>query len=132
MQYTIENNILHKSQLGFVPGNRTSDANIIINNLIRKYCHKRNSKIFSCFVDFAKAFDTIPRDTIPRDTIPRDTIPRDTIPLDILLKKLLSHNIKVKFFNIVRSIYIIDKACVKIRNQSTELFEINKEGKDVC
>ena len=33
MQYTIDNQILHKSQLGFVPGNRTSDAHIIINNL---------------------------------------------------------------------------------------------------
>ena len=83
MQYTMENNILHKSQLGFVPGNRTSDAHII-NNLRRKYCHKRNPKISSCFVDFAKVFDTIPRDTIPRDTIPRDTIPRDTIPRDTI------------------------------------------------
>ena len=34
------------------------------------------------------------------------------IPRDILLKKLLSHIIKGKVFNIVRSIYINDKACV--------------------
>ena len=32
MQYTIDKHILHKSQLGFVPGNRTSDAHIIIKN----------------------------------------------------------------------------------------------------
>ena len=112
MQYTIENDILHKSQLGFVSGNRTSDAHIIINNLIRKYCHKRNSKIFSCFIDFSKAFDTIPR--------------------DLLLKKLLSYNIKGKFFNIIRNIYTNDKACIKIRDQRTELFEINRGVRQGC
>ena len=105
-----------KANLALSPGNRTSDAHII-NNLTRKYCHKRNSKISSCFVDFAKTFDAIPHDTIPRD---------------ILLKKLLSHNIEGKFFNIVRSIYINDKACVKIRNKSTELFEINKGVRQGC
>ena len=112
MRYAIHNKILHKSQLGFVPGNRTSDAHIIINNLIQKYCHKNNSKIFSCFVDFSKAFDTIPR--------------------DILLKKLLSHNIKGKFFNIIRNIYADDKAGIKIQNQCTETFEINMGVRQGC
>ena len=74
LQFTIQKQILSDSQLGFLVGNRTSDAHIIINNMIRKYCHKNNTKIFSCFIDFSKAFDTIPR--------------------DILFKKLLSHGIK--------------------------------------
>ena len=112
MQYTIDKHILHKSQLGFVPGNRTSDAHIIINNLIQKYCYKKNSKIFSCFVDFSKAFDTIPR--------------------DILLKKLLSHNINGKVFNIIRNIYINDTARIKIENRCTEPFQINKGVRQGC
>ena len=112
MKFTIENNILHKSQLGFVPGNRTSDAHIIINNLIQKYCFKTNSKIFSCFVDFSKAFDSIPR--------------------DILLNKLLSHNIKGKFFNIIRNIYMNDTSRIKIQNQCTETFEISKGVRQGC
>ena len=112
MQYVVKNNIVHKTQLGFVSGNRTSDAHIIINNLVQKYCHKRNTKIFSCFVDFAKAFDTLSR--------------------DILLKKLLSHNIKGKFFNIIRNIYTNDKARIKIQNQVTQPFEINKGVRQGC
>ena len=112
MKFTIDKNILSSSQLGFLPGNRTSDAHIIINNLVRKYCHKKNSKIYSCFIDFAKAFDTVPR--------------------DILLKKLLSYGIKGRFFNIIKTIYTKDKACVKIENKCTETFDINQGVRQGC
>ena len=46
-QFVKEKNILSDKQLGFVAGNRTSDAHIIINNVIRKYCDKYGSKLFS-------------------------------------------------------------------------------------
>ena len=61
-KFTLENNIFHKAQLGFLKGNRTSDAHVILHNLISKVCHKSNAKIFSCFVDFSSAFDTVQRD----------------------------------------------------------------------
>ena len=112
MQFTMDKNILSDSQLGFLPGNRTSDAHIIINNVVRKYCHKNGRKIYSCFVDFAKAFDTIPR--------------------DILFNKLLSYGIRGRFFNIIKNIYTNDKACVKIRNKYTEDFEINLGVRQGC
>ena len=44
-EYSIKKGILHPSQLGFLPGNRTSDAHIILYNLINKYCHKNNKNI---------------------------------------------------------------------------------------
>ena len=75
-------------------------------NLIRKYCHQENKRIFSCFVDFSKAFDTIPR--------------------DLLLRKLLDNNINGIFFNNIKKIYTGDKTCIKIGNQITEAFEINQ------
>ena len=112
MQFTIDNNILSASQLGFLPGNRTSDAHIIINNLVRKYCHKEGKRIYSCFVDFAKAFDTIPR--------------------DILFKKLSKCGIRGRFFNIIKNIYTSDKACVKISNKYTEVFGINQGVRQGC
>ena len=46
MQYALEKKIIKTEQLGFLQGNRTSDACIIINKLIQFYCHK-NSKRFS-------------------------------------------------------------------------------------
>ena len=112
MKFTIENNILSRNQLGFLPGNRTSDAHIITYNLIRKYCHKKQSRIYSCFIDFSKAFDTIPR--------------------DILLNKLLNLNITGKFFNIIKSIYSNDKACIKIGSELTECFPISQGVRQGC
>ena len=113
MTYAISNKIISPNQLGFLPGNRISDAHIILNNLIQNKCHKNNSKIYSCFIDFSKAFDTIPRDK--------------------LLNKLLNHNIKGNFFNTIKNIYCNDKACIKINNKEvTDTFEINQGVKQGC
>ena len=79
LKFCIENKILAHPQLGFVPGNRTSDAHMIINN-IRKQCPNNGKWLYSCFIDFSKAFDTIPRDT--------------------LLQKLLNFGIDGNFFNV--------------------------------
>ena len=74
-----DNKILSKAQLGFLPGNRTSDALLTLHNLIDYYCKKNKKFLFGCFVDFSKAFDSIPR--------------------NILFKKLLSYNINGKFYD---------------------------------
>ena len=68
-----------ENQLGFLPGNPTADAQLIIHNLIQKRCHKTNSKIYSCFIDFSNAVDTT--------------------PLGELLNKLLGYDIKGNLFN---------------------------------
>ena len=112
MTFAIENNILSKNQLGFLPGNRTSDAHIIVHNLIRKYCHKNKSRIYSCFIDFSKAFDTIPR--------------------DILFKKLLNFKITGNFFNIIKNIYSNDQACIKIGSELSEFFTVNQGVRQGC
>ena len=64
LDFVLAKNILSSSQLGFVPGNRTSDALLILHNLIDYYCHKMKRYLYGCFVDFSKAFDTIPRQNL--------------------------------------------------------------------
>ena len=86
-------------QLGFLAGNRTSDAHIILYNLINDYCHKRGLKLYGCFVDFSKAFDSIPRDK--------------------MFKKLLDIGITGKFYNIIKFIYEGDQICLKINDSIT-------------
>ena len=112
LQYTMQNKILSESQLGFIAGNRCSDAHIIINNIVRKHCHKNKAKLFCSFIDFSKAFDTIPR--------------------DILFRKLQSYGINGRFFNIIKNIYNDDQACVKIHNQCTKTFKINQGVRQGC
>ena len=72
--------------------------------------HKQ--KIHSCFIDFSKAFDTIPRDK--------------------LLQKLLKFDIKGNFFNTIKNIYINDRACIKVNNKVTDTFNVNQGVKQGC
>ncbi len=112
LNYSLKNKILNPSQLGFVPGNRTSDAHVIIHNLIQKQCHKGGGRLYSCFIDFSKAFDTIPRDK--------------------LLQKLLDFGIDGNFFNIIKNIYTKDKICIKHGDKITDDFEVNLGVKQGC
>ena len=112
LEFANENNIISPNQLGFLPGNRTSDAHLIIHNIIQRQCHKNKKRLYSCFIDFSKAFDTIPRDK--------------------LLIKLLDYDIKGKFFNTIKNIYINDKACLKINDKITDTFEVNQGVKQGC
>ena len=65
LKYVLQNQILSKEQLGFIPGNRTSDALLLLHrlchNLVDQHCKQYNNNIYTCFVDFQKAFDSVPR-----------------------------------------------------------------------
>ena len=111
-KYENEKNILCDEQLGFREGNRTSDALITLYSLIRQYCHKNGRKIYSCFVDFKKAFDSIPR--------------------DLLLEKLLKLGVNGKFFNAVKSMYNNDYCCVRVGEKLTNTFLANQGVKQGC
>ena len=112
LKFATENKILNPAQLGFVPGNRTSDAHLIIHNLVRKQCHNSGGRLYSCFIDFSKAFDTIPRDT--------------------LLKKLIDFGIDGNFFNIIKNIYTNDKICIKHDEKVTDSIDVNLGVKQGC
>ena len=107
-----ENKILSEKQLGFVSGNRTSDAHLILHNLIRKYCHKKGKYLYSCLVDFSKAFDSIPR--------------------DLLFQKLLSKGIKGKIFNLLKNIYSHEKCKIKIGKYLSKEINVNQGVRQGC
>ena len=108
----MNNNVLSDSQLGFLPGNRTSDAHIMIYNLIRKYCHKKNAYIYGCFVDFSKAFDCIPR--------------------NVLFEKLISYGITGKFLKIIANLHEGSKTRIKLGDKMSQELENHKGAKQGC
>ena len=95
-----------------MPGNRTSDALLILHNIINYYCHKKKSHIFGCFVDFEKAFDKVPR--------------------NILFQKLLNYNINGEFYNCLVHLYTDDKTCVKIGPYISSFFNRTQGVKQGC
>ena len=61
---TLENNNVYcKEQAGFRQDYRTPDHIFLLRSIIKKYTTK-NNKLFTCFVEFSKAFDSIWRQAI--------------------------------------------------------------------
>jgi hypothetical protein len=58
-----ERGLRAKGQVGFKKNFRTSDNLYILQTLIKQNTHKRK-KVYCCFVDFCKAFDTMLRDLL--------------------------------------------------------------------
>ena len=58
------NKLISFNQGGFRSGYRNTDHIFILKKLINKYLHKLKSKLYVCFVDFKKAFDSIDRNAL--------------------------------------------------------------------
>ena len=72
----------------------------VLKTIIDKYCKCHNSRVFACFVDFQKAFETV-------------------IHTGIKLK-LLQIGVGSLFYNIIQNMYTYSKSCVKIDNCLTD------------
>ena len=83
--FVLEKKISHPSQIGFLSNNRTSDHIFTLCTLIDKYVHKHNSKLYTSFIDFRKAYDSIWHEG--------------------LLYRLLSYGIRGKLFKLIKHLY---------------------------
>ena len=60
MNFVNEKQLIHPTQIGFMPGNRTADHILTLKTLHDKYVKQsEKEKIYACFVDFRKAFDSV-------------------------------------------------------------------------
>ena len=95
--------ILHKSQIGFLANNRTADHVLTLRTLIDKYVHGHRTKVYACFVDFRKAFDSVWHDG--------------------LLYKLLQYNVGGKLFSFIKSLYPNSTCSVRLGSKKTRSFQ---------
>ena len=112
LHFLTEKNVLSKSQIGFLPNYRTTDHIFTLNTLIDNQINKNKSKIFSCFVDFKKAFDSIWHEG--------------------LLYKLLESGIGGKTYDIIKSMYTNTKCAVRIGQKHTEFFHQKRGVRQGC
>ena len=60
MKYALDNNLVDKAQIGFMANNRAPDHILTLKSLVNKYVtDKKGGKLYTCFIDFRKAFDTV-------------------------------------------------------------------------
>ncbi len=104
--------ILEKSQIGFLPKHRTSDHIYTLHTIIDKHVHQNKTKIFACFIDFEKAFDSIWHEG--------------------LFLKLLENGIGGKTFDLISTMYKNNTCAVKIGNKRTEFFSQRRGVRQGC
>ena len=84
--FSQENNLLNPAQIGFKSGNRTADHLFTFKTSIDKHVHQtKRGKVYACFVDFRKAFDSVWRES--------------------LFYKLLNNKIDGCFFKLIKNFY---------------------------
>ena len=102
MSYLDKHSIISDMQIGFKKKARTSDHIFVINTLFRKLS-KMKKKIYLCFVDFRKAYDSVWREA--------------------LMLKLLRTGIRGNFFGIIENMYQGCKSCIKANGLLSKVFE---------
>ena len=105
-EYCEQNNLINKGQIGFKKGSRTSDHVLTLKSIVNKYVYDNNQKLYTCFVDFKKAFDSIWHNG--------------------LFHKLQLNNINGKFLDLLKNIYKQNKCAIKINNKLTNFFNYEK------
>ena len=107
------NSLLHKSQIGFMPGHRTSDHLFSLRTIIDKYV-KASTKgtIYACFIDFKKAFDSVWHDG--------------------LFLRLLQNNINGNFYSLIKSLYSKSKCFIKLGSKRTQTFDYARGVRQGC
>ena len=102
VKYTSERNLLHKGQIGFQEKNRAPDHILTLKALTNKYVQENQGRLYSCFIDFRKAFDTVWHDG--------------------LFFKLQELGVNGNFLLTLQNIYNNTKCAVKIGSKLTQFF----------
>ena len=104
--YCLENGeLLHCSQAAYRKKSRTTDNMFILKSIINQHCFTQKNKLYTCFVDFKKAFDSVWREA--------------------LFLKLLKLGIGGRYYSLLKSMYSETTACIKLANGLSESFNMN-------
>ena len=60
-KFCVKNKIISETQGSGKAGSRTSDHLLIVKFLVDKYVKKQGKRLYVCFVDLRRAYDTVPR-----------------------------------------------------------------------
>ena len=104
--YVLDKKLVPENQIGFMPGSRTSDHIFVLKCAIEKYIRQKK-RLFVCFIDFRKAFDSVWHDG--------------------LFTKLQKLGIGGLFHRIIRQMYMNGKLCVRTSKGLTP-FSSSKVG----
>ena len=94
----------YPNQLGFREGAQCSDHILTLSTIVEKYIKRLKGRVFACFVDYRKAFDTVCRDA--------------------LMFKLNNMGIKGKFFACLKFMYGNSKTRIKLIQKLSQTIDV--------
>ena len=112
-QYCATNKIMNKCQISGSKGARTADHLMVVRFLIDKYVKLGKNKLFCCFVDLKRAFDTVNRSKI-------------------MYKLLTEYKIGGKFLKILEDIYKNSQVHIDVAGGLSEPFITHIGAKQGC
>ena len=113
MNFVNEKQLIHPTQIGFMPGNRTADHILTLKTLHDKYVKQsEKEKIYACFVDFRKAFDSVWQQG--------------------LFYQLIKNNIGGHFYDLIQDLYSNTKCAIKLSENRTPFFPYKKGVRQRC
>ncbi len=112
LDFITTHNVLSRSQIGFLPNYRTSDHIYTLHTLIEKHAHQDKGKIYACFIDFKKAFDSIWHQG--------------------LFYKLIERGIGGKTYDLIKLMYTESKRGVKINTKRTRYLSQERGVRQGC
>ena len=98
-----DNDKMFQEQCGFTKGKSTVDQIFILNALVQKYLTKKGGRFYCIYVDFSKAFDSVPH-------------------LNLWFK-LISSGVHGNVIKVLRSMYEQIKSCVFTGEGLSDFFE---------
>ena len=104
--------LINKNQIGFMKNSRTSDHLLALKTIVKKYVTIGKKKLYTCFVDFRKAFDSVSHEG--------------------LFLKLENLGLHGKILQLIKAIYKSTKCAVKYDNKLTQFFEFTKGVRQGC
>tara|TARA_B110000196_G_scaffold86649_1_gene75141 strand:- start:271 stop:3555 length:3285 start_codon:yes stop_codon:yes gene_type:complete len=103
-KYLEQGAIIGEEQAGFREGYSSSDHIFVLNEVINLYLQDKK-KLYCCFIDYQKAFDTINRAA--------------------LWGKLISNSVNGRFLKVIYNMYQNAKSCVKQETMVSGIFACN-------
>ena len=103
-KFVADRGIIGEEQSAFREDYSTMDHVFVLNELINMYLHK-NKRLYCCFIDYQKAFDTINRSA--------------------LWGKVIKNGINGKLLKVIHNMYESAKSCVKESTSISGLFACN-------
>ena len=98
---------LHDNQAAYRTDFSTTDQIFILKSLLNRYINIKKGRLYGCFVDFRKAFDSVWHK-------------------GLMYKLLSQYNIGGKLYGLIRSMYSNARSCVKLPDGVTQTFKLER------